>query len=732
MSEFNLQIGTDEIAIVRWDVPDKTLNILTLKGLEELEIIVNSLVTENKVKGVIITSGKKDFAAGMDLNVLANLQGNAGSENTGKIFEFIMRVHRLLRQIELGGKDSKKNQKAIPFVWATPGLSAGIGTEIGLACHHRIASDESRTKVGLPEIQVGLFPGAGGATRVSRMLGLMSSAPILMEGKMLSAKNAKIAGIIDQVSKVDDLINHAKSWILSATDEVLTKPWDKKGYRMPGGAPYHPNGFMTFVGASAMISSKTKNVYPAAKYLLSAIYEGALTNFDTALKIEARWFTKILSEKSTSNMIRTLFINKNIIEKGLMRPKKTEKKLIQQIGIIGAGMMGAGIAHSAALNNIKVTLIDKDLASAQDGLAKINEILITGLKKGKLTDEKKEQILSRIVPSCDYGDLKKVDMVVEAVFEDPETKDTVLRKVEKHVRSNTIIASNTSTLPITDLAQSIIDQKHFLGIHFFSPVHKMNLVEIIRGEKTDPDAIAIAFDFVRQLRKTPIVVNDARNFFANRCIIPYINEGIIMVKEGVPPQLIENAALQLGMPLGPLQLIDEVSIELAISIAKQTKKALGDNLIDYGISDVLSLMEIKKRFGKKVGAGFYDYDSRGKRVGFWPDLKVHFPTCEKLPNFSKVKSRLALIQCLEAVRALESKVLLDVREGDVGAILGWGCIPWAGGPFSWMDLKGGQWILKECRELSELHGPRFDAGDLLSDLAKTNQTFYEKYADSTY
>ncbi len=731
MSEFSLQVGTDEIAVIRWDVPEKTLNILTLKGLEELEIIVENLLFDRKVKGVIITSGKKDFAAGMDLNVLANLQKSTVSGDAYKIFEFIIRVHRLLRKIELGGKDTEKSQKGIPFVWANPGLSAGIGTEIGLACHHRIAADERRTKVGLPEIQVGLFPGAGGATRVSRMVGLMSSAPILMEGKMFSAKEAKMVGLIDQVTKTDDLIINAKNWILNATDEIITKPWDKKGYRMPGGAPYHPSGFMTFVGASAMISSKTKNVYPAAKYLLSAIYEGALTNFDTALKIEARWFTKILSEKSTSNMIRTLFISKNSLEKGLMRPKKIEKKLIRQIGVIGAGMMGAGISHAAAINNIRVTLIDKDLDSAKVGIEKINEILIAGIKRGKITEEKKEQILSQIFPSCDYGDLKQADMVVEAVFEDPEIKDTVLREIDRHVGKNTIIASNTSTLPITDLANSIADPKNFLGIHFFSPVHKMNLVEIIKSEKTDPDTVATAFDFVRQLKKTPIVVNDARNFYANRCIIPYINEGMIMVKEGIPPQLIENAALQLGMPLGPLQLIDEVSIELAISIAKQTRKALGNDLKDYGVGEVLSVMEIKKRFGRKVGAGFYEYDARGKRLGFWSDLESHFPACNDLKSFSEVKSRLALIQCLEAVRAFESKVLLDIREGDVGAILGWGCIPWAGGPFSWMDLKGGQWMVSECEKLSKLHGPRFDAGSLLSDLAKTNQTFYEKYAGIT-
>ena len=639
-----------------------------------------------------------------------------------------MRVHRLLRKVELGGMDDKTKKNCIPFVWANPGLSAGIGTEIGLACHHRIVSDDHRTKIGLPEILVGLFPGAGGATRVSRMLGLMSSAPILMEGKMFSAKNAKMIGLIDQITNPDDLITDAKNWIINATDEIMIKPWDKKGYKMPGGAPYHPSGFMTFVGASAMISSKTKNVYPAAKYLLSAIYEGALTNFDTALKIEARWFTKILTEKSTSNMIRTLFINKNSIEKGLMRPAKFKKNKLEKIGVVGAGMMGAGIAHAAALNKINVTLIDKDLESVKIGISKISQILVAGVKKGKLSAEKQQQILNRIIPSNEFSDLNQADLVIEAVFEDPKIKDTVLRQIKNHTHEKTIIASNTSTLPITDLAQSISNQENFLGIHFFSPVYKMNLVEIIKGDKTSQSTIAFAFDFVRQIKKTPIIVNDARNFYANRCIIPYINEGIIMVKEGVLPQIIENAALQLGMPLGPLQLIDEVSIELAISIAHQTKKALGGDLKDHGISEVLSIMEKYKRFGKKVGAGFYNYDERGKRVCFWPNLKTHFPTQKHQPDFSEVKARLALIQCLEAVKALENRVLVDIREGDLGAILGWGCMPWAGGPFSWMDLKGGKWVTEKCEQLSKRYGTRFNAGNILLNLAETNKTFYEKYA----
>ena len=724
MSNFSYEIGSDNIAIIKWDVPDKKFNVLTLEGISEIENILEKIFENNNLKGVIISSNKDDFSAGMDLKVLAHLQDQ--SKNKEEIFQFVMRAHKFLRKIELGGIDPKTKKGGIPFVWACNGLSAGIATEIGLACHYRIATDEKNTKIGLPEILVGLFPGAGGATRVSRMLGLMSSAPILMEGRMFSAQKAKAIGLIDKVSNPLDLINEAKNWILNVKKEDIIKPWDKKGFKIPGGAPYHPNGFMTFVGASAMIGAKTKNVYPAAKYLLSAIYEGALTNFDNALKIEARWFTKILTEKSTKNMIRTLFINKTALEKGIKRPSVDSNEIkFNKIGVVGAGMMGAGIAYAAALNGMKVTLIDREIEFANKGMNNIDQLLSSGLKRGKITEEKKKEVLGRITPSHSYEDLNNVNLVIEAVFENIEVKDKVLNQIQNNVSQETIIASNTSTLPISELAKSVAKEENFIGIHFFSPVHKMNLVEIIKGKNTNEKSIASAFDFVRKIKKTPIIVNDARGFYANRCIIPYINEGLLMIKEGILPQMIENAALQLGMPLGPLQLIDEVSIELAINIAEQTKKAMGTNKLMEEIEIVLSTMDKAKRLGKKTNAGFYNYDEKGKRNGFWEELKNNFEILKVQPDINVVKDRLALIQCLEATRALESEVLLDIREGDVGAILGWGCIPWAGGPFSWMDLKGASWVNKKCEEFSIKYGDRFSSGSLIKKLAKENLTFYE-------
>ena len=726
MSDFSCDIGSDNIAIVKWDVPDKKFNVLTLKGVEEIEKILDVLLQKSDLKGVIITSNKEDFSAGMDLNVLANLQDK--TKNKKEIFEFIMRAHRFLRKIELGGMDINTKKGGIPFVWACNGFSAGIATEIGLACHHRIASNTKNSKIGLPEILFGLFPGAGGATRVSRMLGLMSSVPVLMEGKMFTLEKAKAIGLIDKISNSSNLIKNAKDWILNYKNDDIIKPWDKKGFKMPGGSPYNPNGFMTFVGASALLSAKTKNVYPAAKYLLSAIYEGALTDFDTALKIEARWFTKILAEKSTKNMIRTLFINKTLLEKGLKKPSvdKCESRL-EKLGIVGAGMMGSDIAYVASLNGIDVILIDKDLESTKKGLINIHKILSNGVKRGHITEEKKQKILEKIKISTSYEDLRNVNLVIEAVYEELELKTKVLNQIQNSVSKKTIIASNTSTLPISELAKSLTQQENFIGIHFFSPVHRMNLVEIIKGKKTNNYAIANAFDFVRKIKKTPIFVNDARGFYANRCIIPYINEGLLMIQEGILPQIIENAALQLGMPLGPLRLIDEVSIELAIKIANQTKGALvkSENMAE--IEKVLSIMQKAKRFGKKSNAGFYDYNDKGKKEGFWGGLRTNFKLLKIQPNIEIVKNRLALIQCLEAMRALESKVLMDIREGDVGAVLGWGCIPWAGGPFGWMDLKGTDWVYKKSEEFSLKYGSRFYAGNFLKKLSSKKLGFYEYF-----
>ena len=725
MTDFTMQTGADGVAVITWDVKTKSMNVLTREAFELVEALLDQALADPAVKGIVITSGKSSFAGGMDLNTLATIREAAGDDPARALFDFTMNGHRILRKLERAGMDPKTNKGGKPVACAIPGTCAGIGTEIALACHRRIMADDPKARIGLPEILVGLFPGAGGTTRYSRMVGAMQAAPVLLEGKMLAPKAAKSAMLIDEVVAPGDLLARAKEWVLSATEADIVKPWDQKGWKMPGGAPYHPAGFMTFVGASAMINGKTKGVYPAARALLSAVYEGALVDFDTALRIETRWFVSVLLNPSSSAMIRSLFLNKEALEKGANRPAVPDQK-VAKLGVLGAGMMGAGIAYVAANAGIEVVLIDAAQDAADRGRAHAEGILDKGMKRGKVTAEKKAEVLGRITATTDHAALKGCDLIVEAVFEDVGVKAEVTKKVLAVVGTDCVFATNTSTLPITELAKASAAPENFIGIHFFSPVDKMALVEIIKGAKTGDRAVAKALDFVRQIRKTPIVVNDARFFYANRCIIPYINEGIRMVKEGVAPALIENAAKLVGMPLGPLQLTDETSLDLGAKIAKATKAAMGP-AYDDTVDPVIFGMVEAGRLGRKSNAGFYAYDDKGARLGLWDGLAGLYPVRDDQPDLVEVQHRLLFAQVLEAVRALEDGVLTDIREGDVGAILGWGFAPWSGGPFSWLDILGTPYAADRCDQLQAAHGDRFACPALLREMADKGQSFYGRF-----
>ena len=724
MTDFTMEVGADGVAVVTWDVPDKSMNVLSRAAFTECEALIDEALGRDDVKGIVITSGKSTFAGGMDLNTLATIRAESGDDAAQGLFDFIMNGHRILRKIERAGMEPKTNKGGKPVACAIPGTCAGIGTEIALACHHRIMADNPKAKIGLPEILVGLFPGAGGTTRYSRMVGAMAASPVLLEGRMLEPAKAKSAGLIDAVVPAGDLLQAAKDWVLNATPADIVKPWDVKGFKMPGGAPYHPAGFMTFVGASAMIHGKTKGVYPAAKALLSAVYEGALVDFDTALRIEARYFTQVLMDPSSSAMIRSLFINKEALEKGANRPAVPDQT-VKKVGILGAGMMGAGIAYVSALAGIEVVLIDAAQDSADKGKAHSEALLDKGMARKKVTAEKKAEVLARITATTDYAALDGCDLIVEAVFEDPKVKAEVTGKAEAQMLQSGIFATNTSTLPITMLAQASARPEQFIGIHFFSPVDKMALVEIIKGKQTGDVAVAKALDFVRQIRKTPIVVNDERFFYANRCILPYVNEGVRMVQEGVAPALIENAAKLVGMPLGPLQLTDETSIDLGAKIARATKAADPD--YDATTDELIFWMEGEGRLGRKSKAGFYAYDDAGKRLGLWDGLSTRYPRADTQPDLVEVQHRLLFAQVLEAVRALEAGVLMDIREGDVGAILGWGFAPWSGGPFSWLDILGTAYAAERCDELAATYGPRFACPPLLREMADKGQSFYGRF-----
>ncbi|MFO1138199.1 MAG: 3-hydroxyacyl-CoA dehydrogenase NAD-binding domain-containing protein [Paracoccus sp. (in: a-proteobacteria)] len=717
MTDFTMQKDADGVAIITWDVPGKSMNVLSLDGAAVLNGLIDDALADPAVKGIVITSGKKDFAGGMDLNVIAGMQ--QGGAQT--VFDGVMTLHHLLRKIELAGMDAKTKKGGKPIAAALPGTALGIGLELPLATHRIFAADNARAKIGLPEIMVGIFPGGGGTTRLARKLGALGAAPFLLEGKLSDPAKAKSAGLIDEVAA--DPVAAARDWVLKATDADLVKPWDAKGYKMPGGEPYHPAGFMTFVGASAMVHGKTMGVYPAARALLSAVYEGALVPFDTALKIEARWFTDVLMNPSSTAMIRSLFINKEALEKGANRPAAPDQS-VRKLGVIGAGMMGAGIAYVSAMAGIEVVLIDNTAEAADRGKAHSAELLDKAISRRRSTPEKKAEVLARIAPTTDYAALAGCDLIVEAVFEDPSVKAEVTKKAEAAIPADAIFATNTSTLPISELAKVSARPDQFIGIHFFSPVDKMALVEIIKGRETGPRAVAKALDFVRQIRKTPIVVNDARFFYANRCIIPYLNEGIRMVGEGVNPTLIENAAKLMGMPLGPLQLVDETSIDLGVKIAKATRAAMGDAYADAPVDQVIFKLADQGRMGRKAKAGFYDYDGAGKRQGLWQGLEQEWPEAAAQPELTEVEHRLMFVQSLEAVRALEQGVLEDIREGDVGAILGWGFAPWSGGPFSWLDMLGAARAVDIADDLAAKFGPRFAAPQLLRDMAARGESFY--------
>jgi 3-hydroxyacyl-CoA dehydrogenase/enoyl-CoA hydratase/3-hydroxybutyryl-CoA epimerase len=727
MTEFKYSIDSDGVAIISWDVPNKTMNVMSLEGLNELDKHFDSALSDDKVKGIVVTSGKRDFAGGMDLNVLADMKTTQGENPALGLFNGIMQIHKLLRKIELAGMNPKTKKGAKPVAAAITGTAAGIGLELPLACHRIFAIDNEKSKIGLPEILVGIFPGAGGTTRLVRKLGAMNAAPFLLEGKMLSPSKMKLAGIIDELTDKNDLLSRAKAWVLNATDADCIKPWDDKSYKMPGGEPYHPNGYMTFAGASVMVNSKTQGAFPAAKALLSAVYEGAQVPFETALKIEARWFTKILMNPSSESMIRSLFINKEALEKGAVRPKDIPNQKVEKIGIIGAGMMGAGISYVSALAGIKVVLLDMKEEDAQKGKSHAENLLNIGVKRKKIDEKKKSVVLDLISPTTKFEDLKDCDLIVEAVFEDPAVKAEVTKKVEAIIDKNCIFASNTSTLPITSLASASKRPEQFIGIHFFSPVDRMLLVEIIKGSVTGDMAVAKALDYVRQIKKTPIVVNDARFFYANRCIIPYVNEGAMMVSEGITPASIENAAKQLGFPLGPLQLTDETSIDLGVKIIKATRAAMGNEYPEKNGDEVSFKLFEEGRLGRKTNAGFYDYDEKGKRTYLWNGLNETWPVKKHQPKFEEIKNRLMLSQVLEAVKAFEEGVLEDIREGDVGAILGWGFAPWSGGPFGWVDMVGIQNVVNMCNTLSVSEGQRFAAPQILLDMAKNNETFYGKF-----
>ena len=727
MANFKLDVDGDGIAVIAWDMADRSMNVITTGVIEELGALVDKVAADSAIKGAVATSGKDAFCGGADLTMLegmgavfANLVRTKGEEAAAAfVFDESRKLSQVYRRLETSGK---------PWVCALNGTAMGGGFEFALACHYRVATDNPRTRLGLPEIKVGLFPGAGGTQRVARMLPPADALQFLLKGEQLKVDRAKAMKLIDAVVPQGDLIKAAKDWIKAGGKAKA--PWDTEGFRLPGGPVYSKAGMMTFPAANAIYRRETYDNYPAARAILQVVYEGLQVPFDTALRIESRWFAKILRSPEAAAMIRSLFVSMQELNKGARRPANEPPMSLKKIGVVGAGFMGAGIAQVSAAAGLQVVMIDRDQETAEKGKAALHKALSDRVMKGRMKGAERDEWLARILPTADYAALKDCDLVIEAVFEDRKVKSEVIAKIQAVIGDKAIFASNTSTLPISSLASEFKDPARFIGIHFFSPVDRMMLVEIILGKQTGNKALAAALDYVRGIRKTPIVVNDSRGFYTSRVVGTYIREGHLMLTEGVPAAMIENVGRMAGMPVGPLALNDEVAVDLAWKILKATEADLGAKAIDARQKTLLrEMVEKRGRFGRKNGKGFYDYPANGPKK-LWPEL-VDFQLKQLDPDkidIEELKLRLLGVQALETSRCFEEKVLTDVREADVGSILGFGFAPFSGGTLSWIDMMGTKRFVELCRKLDKKFGARFAPNKLLLDLAQRGEGFYQRFA----
>ncbi|MFC2953399.1 3-hydroxyacyl-CoA dehydrogenase NAD-binding domain-containing protein [Marinicaulis aureus] len=728
-----VDVDSDGIALVTIDVPGKSMNVWDADLMQDFSNWVDAFLADENVKGAVITSGKPSgFLAGADLNMLGGGGvGGGASASKKEQFESAFHLNSVFRKLETGGKPVKALQKgeafAKPVAAAVNGLALGGGLEIVLACHHRVVADNPKIQLGVPEVQVGLLPGAGGTQRLPRLAGLQNAAMMATQGKPIDPATAKAQGIVQEVVPADQVVAKAKEWVKA--NPKVAQPWDKKGFKFPGGGgAMDPRAVQFFIGANAMAQKETNHNYPAIQYILSCLYEGSIVPMDTAIRIESKYFLKLLSSAQTRNMIRTLFINKQAAEKGEQRPKDVPPSELKKVGVLGAGMMGAGIAYVTAKGGAQVVLLDRDLEYAQKGKGYSEKIVEKGVSRGKVTKEKGDELLARITPTTDYNDLKDVDLIIEAVFEDPDVKKDVIQKTEAVIGKDVIFASNTSTLPITGLAKNSERPDQFIGIHFFSPVDKMPLVEIIPGEKSGDKSLATALDYVRMIKKTPIVVKDTRGFYTNRVVPPYLNEAMRMVAEGVKPALIENAAKSLGMPVGPLALTDETSQELGLRIARATAKETGQDASGDPVYQLLvKFVEDLGRKGRKSGGGFYEYPEGGKKH-LWQGLSEICPPAAEQPSLEEAKERLLYAQLIPAAQCYAEGIVHDPQSADLGAIFGWGFAPWTGGPMSHIDTIGVDSFVRKAESLAQKYGARFNPPEKFRDMAKSGDKLYGKAA----
>ncbi|PKG87985.1 3-hydroxyacyl-CoA dehydrogenase [Psychrobacter sp. Sarcosine-02u-2] len=702
------------IITVTIDQTERKMNVIGEGFNEAFATITDTFINDQDAKGLILTSGKSTFVVGADIDQLTTI------ETAEQAFDLVEDLKTSLRKLETSGK---------PVVAAITGTALGGGLELALACHYRIAIDSpktsSTTKLGLPEVKLGLLPGGGGTQRLPRLIGIQKALELMTQGKELRPQQALEIGFIDDVAHDDDeLISKAKAWIND--NPKAQQPWDKKGFKIPGGDSNHPKMVQVFSMAPAMANQKSHGNYPAITHILSSVFEGCLTDIDNGLKIESRFFVACVLSDVSKNMINSLWKQLNSIKKGQSRPQGFERSKVSKVGILGAGMMGAGIAYVSAKAGMEVVLLDTAIEGAEKGKSYSTKLLDKAISRGRSTKDKKQALLDLIKTTTFYDDLEGCDLIIEAVFEDIDIKAECTRQSEAVIPETAFYASNTSTLPITELAKASKRPNQFIGLHFFSPVDKMPLVEIIVGEKTDDATLATGFDYVGQIGKTPIVVNDSRGFYTSRVFGTYVSEGIAMLAEGVHPRSIEVAGMKSGMPMPPLALQDEVSLSLSLHVMEQTKKAMEAEGKTFTPHPAMSVVEkmVKEfgREGKKVSKGFYDYPENGEKH-LWSDLTELYQTTDEQPSQQDLVDRLLYVQANETAKCYEENVVRTVADANIGSIFGWGFAPNQGGTLQFINSVGVDKFVARSRELAQKYGARFEPAQILVAMAAKGEVF---------
>ena len=700
----------DGIVTLTLDLPGRSMNVLDESLTRGIAEAVERIGKDAAVKGVIITSGKKEFLAGADI------EGLYKNTDVKTVYDMAEAYKGILRRLETSGR---------PVVAALNGTALGGGLELAMACHYRIAIDNPKAKFGLPEVKLGLLPGGGGTQRLPRLIGIQAALPLMLEGKELRADQAKQQGILNEVVQDGaEMLARAKAWCLANPKPV--QPWDDKKFKWPGGDSKSPANAQMWAIAPSMADAKSQGNYPALTNIMSCVFEGGIVDFDSGCRIESRYFANLGVSQVSKNMIGTLWFQLNAINKGKSRPEGFEMSTVTKLGILGAGMMGAGIAYVSAKVGMEVVLLDSTVEAAEKGKSYSAGLLDKAIKKGRETPAGKGVFLDRIKPTADYKDLEGCDLVIEAVFEDRAIKADVTKKTEAVIPATATFASNTSTLPITGLAKASVRPEQFIGLHFFSPVDKMPLVEIIIGEKTSKATLAKGFDYVQQIRKTPIVVNDSRGFYTSRSFSTYVMEGMALLQEGQHPRSIEVAGVQAGMPVGPLAVQDEVSLSLGLHVMEQTRKdfaAEGKSYTSHPGEKVMVMM-VKEldRPGKKAGKGFYEYPQGGQKF-LWPELNHYFPLSNVQMSQQELMDRLMFAQANEAARCYEEKVVMTVADTNIGSIFGWGFAPHQGGALQFINAYGVARFVKRAEELAVKYGSRFKPAAVLVEMAKAGKSF---------